>query len=476
MKKSKKQPYIDLVVFISIFGDVLFILIGILYGFWLKFSSGMIPFGIEDNLVTLKSYLGLIFIGSFFLISTFAYLGIYDSREILNIGTTNLIIIKGTAFWFIAYLGISLVLKFEPPISRIFVISSYFCCLILLLLWRFTLARIIRSKKYVEEFRQKTLLIGWNKEAQKILEIVNNDRHRTMEITAILLTSDLFKFERKFESEHKNIIIYKPKKSLQEVIKNSHIDTVVLTDLNTSTDDILNIVNDCERNLLNFKVVPSYFQILISGLKLESMSGVPMLGISELPLDRSLNRIIKRIVDIIGACVGLFISIPIFIICGILIYIESPGSIFYRQIRTGKNGVEFKIIKLRSMKINAEETGAQWAQKNDPRRLRIGAFMREWNLDETPQFWNVLKGEMSLVGPRPERPELIENFKENVPHYMARLASKPGITGWAQVNGLRGDTSLIDRVRYDLYYLENWSIWMDVQIMVLTFFKRENAY
>jgi lipopolysaccharide/colanic/teichoic acid biosynthesis glycosyltransferase len=128
------------------------------------------------------------------------------------------------------------------------------------------------------------------------------------------------------------------------------------------------------------------------------------------------------------------------------------------------------------MKLDAEKAGAQWAKKDDDRRLPIGAFLRAWNLDEVPQFWNVLTGEMSLVGPRPERPELIAGFQFEIPHYNARLMSKPGITGWAQINGLRGDTDLAERVRYDLYYLENWSLMLDFQIMVQTFLSRKNAY
>lgn len=162
---------------------------------------------------------------------------------------------------------------------------------------------------------------------------------------------------------------------------------------------------------------------------------------------------------------------------GVLIYWESPGSIFYRQVRTGRRGRNFNIIKLRSMKLDAEKVGgAQWAKKDDDRRLKVGAFMRKWNIDEVPQFWNVLMGEMSLVGPRPERPELIVGFERSIPHYNARLMSKPGITGWAQVNGLRGDTDLAERVRFDLYYLENWHVLLDFQIMIQTFFKRDNAY
>jgi lipopolysaccharide/colanic/teichoic acid biosynthesis glycosyltransferase len=143
----------------------------------------------------------------------------------------------------------------------------------------------------------------------------------------------------------------------------------------------------------------------------------------------------------------------------------------------GRNGQPFNILKIRSMRLDAEAgTGVGWTVKGDPRRLRVGAFIRKWNIDEVPQFWNVLKGEMSLVGPRPERPELIANFKDEIPHYNARHNAKPGITGWAQIKGLRGDTDLKERIRADLYYLENWNILLDFQIMALTFRRQMNAY
>ncbi|NLT71326.1 MAG: exopolysaccharide biosynthesis polyprenyl glycosylphosphotransferase, partial [Verrucomicrobiaceae bacterium] len=211
------------------------------------------------------------------------------------------------------------------------------------------------------------------------------------------------------------------------------------------------------------------------GLHLESVGGIPILGISRLPLHNTLNRYLKRFVDIIGGLVGLLLAAPVIGLFAILIYRESPGPIFYRQRRLGASGSTFEMVKLRSMKLNAETDGVGWTVKDDPRCLRVGAFMRRWNIDEIPQFWNVLKGEMSLVGPRPERPELIEQFKEEIPHYNARHHIKPGITGWAQVNGLRGDTDLSERVRFDLHYIENWNVLFDFQIMLLTFIKREGA-
>jgi len=168
---------------------------------------------------------------------------------------------------------------------------------------------------------------------------------------------------------------------------------------------------------------------------------------------------------------------PFLAVVALLIKRDSPGPILYRQERCGENGKPFVLFKFRTMRLDAEAaTGPVWAVENDPRRTRIGAFLRRHNLDEIPQLWNVLKGEMSLVGPRPERPCFVEQFKEGITRYMWRHVSKPGITGWAQVNGLRGNTDLQERVKYDLYYLENWSLAFDFKIIVKTFFSRKNAY
>jgi exopolysaccharide biosynthesis polyprenyl glycosylphosphotransferase len=233
----------------------------------------------------------------------------------------------------------------------------------------------------------------------------------------------------------------------------------------------------CSRSIINFRLIPSAFDILSTRLSTRVVAGVPLLGIQGVPFDLFHNRVAKRTVDIVGAIVGLIISAPIILVCGILIRRESPGPIFYRQIRLGRGGRTFEIIKLRSMKLDAEkETGAKWAVQDDPRRLKIGAFLRKWNLDETPQFWNVLKGEMSLVGPRPERPQFVESFSQSVRHYNLRHNCKPGLTSWAAVHGLRGNTSLTDRLDYDLYYFENWSLWLDFKTMAFTLLPPKNAY
>jgi exopolysaccharide biosynthesis polyprenyl glycosylphosphotransferase len=254
-------------------------------------------------------------------------------------------------------------------------------------------------------------------------------------------------------------------------------DIMLVADTSIPAQQLQTLASLCEKEFVQLKVVPSYFTILVSGLHLETISGIPILGVSQLPLDGSFNKLTKRLIDIFGAIVGLLLSAPLIAVFGTLVYLESPGPIFYRQRRLGRNGKTFEILKIRSMRLDAEQDGkVGWSTKNDLRRLKIGTFMRKWNIDEVPQFWNVLKGEMSLVGPRPERPELIRNFKHDIPHYNARHTVKPGITGWAQVNGLRGDTDLAERISHDLYYVEHWNVLFDLQTMFLTFCKNKNAH
>lgn len=462
---------------VAMIGDLLVILLGLMAGFWIRFRSELIPmeatwWTTHSRIPTLGEYGGLILVGAILLWITCLAFQLYDRNHLLRFRYVAMVIIKATALWFLAYLSLSLVLKFQPPISRIYALSSYISTAALLLGWRWVFHRILQSESLARALRQDVLFIGWSDEAQRLFNAIQSDPGQPYRIVGHVATP-----QGALAAVPGAVPTLGAYEALESLLKARVADLVFLADVDPSRDEIIELANACEREHIQFKVIPSYFQILLSGLQLETVSGVPILGVSELPLDRLHNRILKRAVDILGSLVGLLLSVPIIAACGGMVRWESPGPVFYRQIRTGRHGQNFRIIKIRSMRIDAEKDGgAQWAKQDDPRRLRIGAFMRKWNLDEVPQFWNVLKGEMSLVGPRPERPELIANFKYRIPHYNARHAAKPGITGWAQVNGLRGDTDLAERVRFDLWYLENWSLWLDFQIMVQTFFKRDNAY
>jgi exopolysaccharide biosynthesis polyprenyl glycosylphosphotransferase len=260
-------------------------------------------------------------------------------------------------------------------------------------------------------------------------------------------------------------------------VAGGEVDRVILADPTLPHERVAEIILCCERGLVSFMLVPDLYSVLTTKVHVESVGEIPLIGFSKWPLDYFWNRVAKRAEDVFGSMVGLFFSAPVIVAAVPIIKLTSPGPAFYRQERCGEGGERFFIYKLRTMKEGAEaESGPVWATEGDPRRTKIGAFLRRYNLDELPQFWNVLAGDMSLVGPRPERPHFVEQFKEDISRYMWRHVSKPGITGWAQVNGLRGNTDIRERIKYDLYYLENWSLAFDFKILMKTLFTRKNAY
>jgi Undecaprenyl-phosphate glucose phosphotransferase len=230
---------------------------------------------------------------------------------------------------------------------------------------------------------------------------------------------------------------------------------------------LLDLVESTSREAVDIKVVPDLLQFIALRARLEDLDGVPVINLNDVPL-QGLNAVVKRILDIVISAGALaLMALPSLVIAW-LIKRDSPGPVFYRQERMGLDGRRFIVYKFRTMPVDAEEDGPVWADRDDPRATRVGQWLRRHDLDEWPQFWNVLKGDMSIVGPRPERPYFVEQFKHRIPQYMLRHKVKAGITGWAQINGWRGNTSLEKRIEYDLYYIENWSVSLDLKIMWLT--------
>ena len=225
--------------------------------------------------------------------------------------------------------------------------------------------------------------------------------------------------------------------------------------------------------------VPDLFEVMLGRARVEEIDGVPLIGAKLHPLGRW-ARVQKRTLDLIAASLGLIVTSPLLAFCTIAIRMETPGPALFRQRRLGRDGREFDILKLRTMPVDVEvESGPMRARRGDGRATKLGSVLRRTSIDELPQLWNVVKGEMSLVGPRPERPYFVDHFQSRVPRYLERHGVKSGITGWAQVHGLRGDTSIDERTRYDIWYVENWSILLDVKIVVLTmirFLFQKEAY
>ena len=244
-------------------------------------------------------------------------------------------------------------------------------------------------------------------------------------------------------------------------------------------DDVRRVFDILSQTLVDVRLVADVPNLSGLSLTTTNLDGLPVVGLRESP-HFGLNVVVKRAMDIILSAFALLVLSPVMAGVAILVKLTSPGPVFYRQERCGLNSRTFQMLKFRSMAVNAEQqTGAVWARKDDPRRTRLGSFLRSTSLDELPQFWNVLRGDMSLVGPRPERPVFIKQFRKTIPSYNARHCVKAGITGWAQVHGWRGNTSLRKRVQYDLYYITHWTPWLDLRILWLTLFRgiiHRNAY
>jgi Undecaprenyl-phosphate glucose phosphotransferase len=234
---------------------------------------------------------------------------------------------------------------------------------------------------------------------------------------------------------------------------------------------MISLLESTSREMIDVKVVPDLLQVIALRARLEDLDGVPIINVNDVPL-QGFNSIVKRSLDVVMSSIALAVfAIPLGLVAA-LVKITSHGPVFYQQERMGLDGKPFTIVKFRSMLEDAEhETGPVWTIPGDPRVTRFGRFLRRSNLDELPQLWNVLRGDMSIVGPRPERPHFVAQFKHKIPQYMLRHKVKAGLTGWAQVNGWRGNTALEKRIEYDLYYIENWSVRLDLKIIWLTVLK-----
>lgn len=268
--------------------------------------------------------------------------------------------------------------------------------------------------------------------------------------------------------------------NLQYILPENKMDEIGITLSLADYDKLEELVNLCEKYGVHTKFIPDYNSVIPSNPYTEDLQGLPVINIRRVPLTNTFNLMVKRIVDIFGSLVAIVIFSPIMLISAIAIKAGDGGEVIFKQTRVGLHNKEFEMYKFRTMRKQTEEDEAKgWTKKDDERVTKFGKFLRRTSLDEVPQFFNILKGDMSLVGPRPERPQWVEKFKEEIPRYMIKHQVRPGLTGWAQVNGYRGDTSIYKRIEYDIYYIENWSFTFDIKIMFLTIFKgfiNKNAY
>jgi exopolysaccharide biosynthesis polyprenyl glycosylphosphotransferase len=467
--RHRRETLRALIVVASLLGDAVVAVLALIAAYALRFHSPLARIGVEHPEMTLGQYTPHIALGTGLILVLMGNGRLYAPPYLHAVRRHWRIVGQSCALWLVGYLTLSLLFKIYPPISRMYCLLASGSLCLGLMIWRHCFHLWLRQETVASRLKQKVLFVGWSPQCERLVRAVENEPASIYEIVGVVPDEP----RPHAPGPPESLPRLGGPHEIESLLHAHEVDLVLLDDLVLPRERLAAIVLACEREMIEFKLIPNVFQVLVSGLHLENFGGTPVLGISRLPLHSMFNIFLKRAVDVVGGLVGLLLGLPLIAVFGTAIKLEDGGPVFYRQRRLGRNGLAFSILKLRSMRLDAEAAGTPgWSVANDPRCLRVGAFMRRWNIDEIPQFWNVLRGEMSLVGPRPERPELIENFKHQILHYNARHNIKPGLTGWAQINGLRGDTDLSERVKADLYYIEHWNLWLDLQIMVMTLFKR----
>ena len=454
----------------AILADAAAIYFGFLIAYWIRFYSGLIP--------VLKGYPPpeMYFLGSavaaLLFLFIFRSLGLFVRPQVGTFEDKLPRLIRACGWGFLVTGAITSFIRTEHEFARWVILISLVTVPGLLILQRFILFRLELHFARRREVVNRVVVLGTDSVAARIKIALKREPRLRSRVVAFLRTNDSTP-DPAIPAE----VIQGGLDQLEYMVNNGKVDQVILADPTLPHNRTADIILCCERGLVSIMLVPDLYSVLTTKVHVENVGEIPLIGFSQWPLDYFWNRIAKRTEDIVGSVIGLLISAPVIVVAAPIIKWTSPGPVFYRQERCGERGERFFIYKLRTMKEAAEaKTGPVWAIEKDPRRTKIGAFLRQHNLDELPQFWNVLIGEMSLVGPRPERPYFVEQFKEDINRYMWRHVSKPGITGWAQVNGLRGNTDIRERIQFDLYYLENWSLALDFKILAKTLFAQKNAY
>jgi len=349
--------------------------------------------------------------------------------------------------------------------------SLFFSRLILAYTWVLAVAFIALGRiflravqKYLLRFKigvRDVILVGGNGMTAKITSELENQTGRSFKIVGIVTTSK--PNETKYDSLGKITDIVR-------IIKTNSVDEVILTDMAISNTDLMKLIEVCESNRIDFKYVPDIYNVLTTNFQPSLIGTTYAMALKKTPLE-GWGRISKRVFDFVFATLLLIVLSPIFLIVALAVKLTSRGPIIYRQERVGRDETRFWLYKFRSMRIEKKvKNGDAWttAENEQRRTTPIGRFLRKTNLDEIPQFWNIFIGNMSFVGPRPEQPQFVDKFETEIPEYFRRHHVKSGLTGWAQVNGLKGNTSIKERVRYDIYYIENWSPWFDFKIIIKT--------
>jgi Undecaprenyl-phosphate glucose phosphotransferase len=380
-------------------------------------------------------------------------------------------IIKANLLAFIILVAILFVID-QPDFSRIMlfllaIFGTFFC-----IIERFTIRNFLRNIRLNNKNLKHILIVGDNELAFNFARKIRNNKYLGYSISGFLGRKN------RVGMEIEGSKIIGTFKDLDEILSKNDFDRVILAIPLKYYYRIDELVESCEAGGIKAEIVPDYYKYFPARPSIDMIEDLPIINIRYVPLDDAFNKFLKKISDIFISLLAIILTSPIMIITAIIIKLTSKGPIVFKQERIGYHSKPFKIYKFRSMKLqDPRSEKSAWTVEKDPRRTKIGSFIRITSIDELPQFFNVLKGEMSIVGPRPERPYFVDKFKKEIPKYMIKHQVRPGITGWAQIHGYRGNTSIKKRIIYDIEYVENWHMGLDLGIMIKTILKKNpNAY
>lgn len=398
---------------------------------------------------------------------------LYTPRRALRMWDEFMDVVKANVAGILGFWVILFLLKhndFSRSMMIIFaVLNVTFATAFRIVLRKFL--RYIRKKGYN---LKHVLLVGYSRAAEGYISRILDNPQWGYEIAGVL--DDFVPLGTNYHG----VKVVGKIEQLGLYLENNNYDEITITLPLDDYDRLEELVAQCEKSGVHTKFIPDYSSLFPSNPYTEDVQGMPVINIRYVPLSNSFNKAMKRLVDIVGSLFAIILFSPVMLAAAIAVKATSKGPIIYKQERIGLNGAPFKMYKFRTMKVQTEDEEKKgWTTKGDPRVTRVGAILRKTSIDEMPQFFNIFIGQMSLVGPRPERPQFVEKFKEQIPRYMVKHQVRPGLTGWAQINGYRGDTSIRKRIDYDIYYIENWTMAFDFKIMLGTIrygFVNKNAY
>ena len=459
-----------LLITLTVLFDLCFVATAIVVAYWIRFESGWTPEALtlhKGGTPPLDDYFRLIPLMAIIWLMTLKALKLYrpENNATLSAFWT---LCKATGIALIATLAALFFIFHHDAYSRWVMLLASGFSLVWLFLGRLVLYRFRQAIHAQGVGVNRAAIVGYEASVKKFTDALNARSNSSYKLVGIIdgaTSADDLHLQHLGKSQ-----------DILELVQTHRIDTLFIASPAVSNNTILQILHTCEGLPVQINMMPELSEFIRSGTAITFFGDIPILRLRETPM-QGIQGIVKRLIDVVFSLSALIVLSPLMLSIAITIRLTSPGKAIFRQERVGRGGKRFYIYKFRSMRVDAEENvGHVWAKSDDPRQTSLGKFLRRWSLDELPQFLNVLKGDMSLVGPRPEMSGLIDTFRESIPHYLARQRVKSGMTGWAQVNGLRGNTSLEERVSYDRYYIENWSLGLDIKIILKTLWAIRKGY